>query len=32
MHVDLTRYDALDQVSGWLSAIGTDTVEPVSEP
>ena len=25
IHVDLTRYQALDQVSGWVAAINTDT-------
>jgi 5'-nucleotidase len=25
IHVDLTRYQALDQVAGWVTAIGTDT-------
>jgi 5'-nucleotidase len=24
IHVDLTRYQALEQVSGWVSAINTD--------
>ena len=27
MHVDLTRYQALEQVSGWLAAIETDMPE-----
>jgi len=26
MHVDLTRYQALEQVAGWVTAIGTETM------
>lgn len=27
IHVDLTRYQALDQVAGWVTAISTDTIK-----
>lgn len=27
IHVDLTRYQALDQVAGWVNSISTDTVK-----
>jgi 5'-nucleotidase len=28
IHVDLTRYQALEQVSGWVSEISTEGVDP----
>ncbi len=32
IHVDLTRYQALDQVAGWLNAINTDTEQDAVKP